>query len=584
MAAPSRLLYGLVQTIVCREASEIESTFQAIETAADSGKWLALAADYELGYELEPALRRQRSTEHPLLTALVFEHMLPLAHNEADEFIAAQITALPPQARVTGIAGLQPSLSETDFNAAIARVRAYIEAGDCYQVNFTYALNFDTYGAPLALYAKLRRAQPVRYGAFVQTPQQAILSLSPELFLERRGERLTSRPMKGTTSRGATPAEDAAQSARLAASAKDQAENLMIVDLVRSDMGRIATPGGVRVERLFEIETYPTLLQMVSTVSAQPHQRALSGIFPALFPCGSVTGAPKIRAMQIIQELENTPRGLYTGALGWLEPGGDFRFNVPIRTLVLDEHKRGKLGIGSGIVYDSDAASEFAECRMKGHFLTALEVNFQLIESLRLESAHPDFFPLIGEHLKRLAASAAYFGFACDTEAVRRQLMAHARTLKAAQACKTRLLLSQNGECNIASLPLETEMDNATVVLSPLSLDSGDLLLRHKTTARAIYDAELARIAAIPGCVDALFCNERGELCEGARNNLFLSIDGALYTPPLSAGLLNGVMRQRILAEGKASERTLYLIDLQRAEAVYLSNAVRGLRRVALAV
>ncbi|MCK7502074.1 MAG: aminodeoxychorismate synthase component I [Comamonadaceae bacterium] len=255
------------------------------------------------------------------------------------------------------MAGLRCNIQKPGFLAAVERIRRYIAAGDCYQVNFTYALDFDHYGAPLALYAKLRRRQPVRYGAFVQGKGQAILSLSPELFVERAGERLTSRPMKGTAPRGRTPQEDAAHAATLAASAKDRAENVMIVDLIRNDLGRLGPPGSVRVERLFEVEAYPTVFQMVSTVTATLPRRPLIDIFRALFPCGSITGAPKIRAMQIIRELEREARGLYTGALGYVAPDGDFTFNVAIRTLVLDAEGHGRLGLGSGIVYDSDPAN-----------------------------------------------------------------------------------------------------------------------------------------------------------------------------------------------------------------------------------
>ncbi len=361
----------------------------------------------------------------------------------------------------------------------------------------------------------------------------------------------------------------------------------MIVDLIRNDLGRLAPPGGVRVERLFEIEPYPTVLQMTSTITAAVPGRTLPEVFRALFPCGSVTGAPKIRAMEIIAELEREPRGLYCGALGYVVPDGDFLFNVPIRTLVLDDDGRGRLGIGSGVVFDSEPAAEFAECRLKARFLTGLPAQFRLIESLRLDPEHGDFYPLLDRHLRRLEGSARFFGFSWHGEAVRSRLLAHARTLGATCPHKTRLLLAQDGEASIASEPLPAVSEQAVseeavmkVVLAQTHTDSRDLFLYHKTTVRSIYDAELARIATVEGCFDALFCNERGELTEGARSNLFLSLDGRLCTPPVAAGLLDGVMRRRLLDEGRAVERTLHLGDLRRADAIFLSNAVRGLMRV----
>ena len=582
----ARLLYDVVEVLECRDGREAEDALQAVERASGEGRWSVIAADYELGYLLEPKLRQLAPPcGRPLLTAYLFESMALLDRAATERFIGDMLAALPPQARIAGVAGLRCNIEKPGFLAAVERIRRYIAAGDCYQVNFTYALDFDHYGAPLALYAKLRRRQPVRYGAFVQGKGQAILSLSPELFVERTGERLTSRPMKGTAPRGRTPQEDAAHAATLAASAKDRAENVMIVDLIRNDLGRLGPPGSVHVERLFEVEAYPTVFQMVSTVTATLPRRPLVDIFRALFPCGSITGAPKIRAMQIIRELEREARGLYTGALGYVAPDGDFTFNVAIRTLVLDAEGRGRIGLGSGIVYDSDPAKEFEECRWKGQFLTDLDADFQLIESLRLDPACPSPFPYLDDHLRRLDASALYFGFRCDLDSIRQQLLVHAQGLGAAQPCKTRLLLSKDGECRIESSPVPAAVGSElpTVVLSAQRVDSRDPLLYHKTTARLLYDAELARIGEIPGCFDVLFCNERGELCEGARSNLFVDIGGVLHTPPLSAGLLNGVMRQRVLArqDPPAREATLYPRDLLRADAIYVSNAVRGLQRVA---
>lgn len=580
----SRLITELVQIIRAEDAEDADEALEEIDRAREQGRWVVIAATYELGYALEPKLRGlARRSAGPLLSAWVFERMQPLSRADADAFVAQRLAQLPPHAAIAGVADVVAAIDEAAFHAAIRRIRDYITAGDVYQVNFTYALKFRGYGDPLALYARLRQSQPVHYGALIRTTEQTILSLSPELFMRRTGDRITAKPMKGTALRGRVPAEDAARAELLLTSDKERAENLMIVDLIRNDLGRLAPPGGVRVERLFEIEPYPTVLQMTSTITAAVPGRRLPEVFRALFPCGSVTGAPKIRAMEIIAELEREPRGLYCGALGYVAPDGNFLFNVPIRTLVLDDDGRGRLGIGSGVVFDSEPAAEFAECRLKARFLTGLPAQFRLIESLRLDPEHGDFFPLLDRHLRRLEGSARFFGFSWHgEEAVRSRLLAHARAIGATCPHKTRLLLAQDGEASIASEPLPAVAEEAvmTVVLAQTHTDSRDLFRYHKTTVRPLYDAELARIATVEGCFDALFCNERGELTEGARSNLFLSLDGQLCTPPVAAGLLDGVMRGCLLDKAGAVERTLHLEDLRRADAIYLSNAVRGLMRV----
>jgi para-aminobenzoate synthetase/4-amino-4-deoxychorismate lyase len=393
--------------------------------------------------------------------------------------------------------------------------------------------------------------------------------------------------MKGTAPRGQDPHADAANRAALAASEKNRAENLMIVDLIRNDLGRIARIGSVRVDDLFTVEAYPTVWQMTSTVSAEAPGATLGEVFQALFPCGSVTGAPKLRAMQIAAELEPARRGTYTGAIGYLRPDGDFSFNVPIRTLTLAPDGTGSLGVGSGIVADSEPAGELAECLLKANFVTHLAVDFQLIETLLLDDAEARCFPMLDEHLHRLAASARYFSFKFDAERIRLALLEHAQTHgQATGRRRTRLLLHKSGETEITSTPLPETTDAALpkVVTAQWPIDSRDLFRYHKTTVRPEYDAELLRLRATPEVFDALFCNERGELCEGARSNLYLSFAGVLHTPPVSAGLLDGVMRQHLLRQQPLPiiESTLFRDDLLHADAIYISNAVRGLQRVEL--
>ena len=571
------LLTDPLVCIRCDAVEDVPDAFAAIDAARIRGHWIAVAARYELGYALEsrllPLLPREGG---PLLTAWVFRRAERMsAEQTADRFQRA-LSSLDEHRRLAGVAGLSSSLPEDDYCRAVARVGELIEAGDCYQVNFTISLSGQAYGSPLALYDVLRRAQPVRHGALICHTDGAILSRSPELFVERQGERLLCRPMKGTAARDSDPQF-------LAVSEKDRAENIMIVDLIRNDLGRLTPSGGVRVERLCEIEPYPSVWQMTSTVVAEPVTAGLAEVFRALFPCGSITGAPKIRAMEVIRELETDPRGIYCGALGWVAPDGDFRFSVPIRTLEMAADGQCRLGLGSGIVADSAPRSEWAEVLLKGRFLTDLKPGFGLIETLRCEPDTAARYPLLELHLARLSRSAETFGFALDLSKVHSALMRAAAGLQGLQ--RVRLELDHDGTFTISSTALEATPTRPlpTVVMSMQQVSSGDFLLQHKTTARALYDTELRRAVAA-GHFDTLFLNERGELTEGARSTLFLDLgEPFLLTPPLASGVLDGIYRRKLLNEGLAHERRLMAADLSTAKAIHLANAVRGLVRVALA-
>lgn len=563
------------EIIRCSGAGEIDDAFHAIERARLNGKWIAIAARYELGYALEPRLRALLGDDGaPLLTAWVYGRAERLAPSETDARIAAALARCDEHTRLGGLMELQREIAEDDYVRSVRRIRDYITAGDCYQVNFTFALRGRLYGSPLALYRALRAAQPVRHGALICHADGAILSRSPELFVERRGDRLRCRPMKGTAARDSDPAA-------LTSSEKNRAENIMIVDLIRNDLGRLAPSGGVRVERLCEVEPYPSVWQMTSTVVAEPVKAGLADVFRALFPCGSVTGAPKIRAMQIIHELETTPRSIYCGALGWIAPDGDFRFSVPIRTLEVGRDGEARLGLGSGIVADSEPAAEWAESLLKGRFLTGLRPAFGLIETLRCEPGAAEPYPLLDRHFARLARSATVFGFVLDLDAIRRALIDKARALSGTQ--RVRVELAADGSFALSASPLgDDSAATPTVVVSTRTVSSADPLLLHKTTARELYDAEL-RAAMAQGHFDALFFNERDELAEGARTNVYLDLGGdCLLTPPLRCGVLDGVYRRKLLDEGKAREQCLTRADLSRARAILLSNAARGLFRVEL--
>ncbi|NMF91464.1 aminodeoxychorismate synthase component I [Aromatoleum petrolei] len=570
------LLLSLLEEIIpCSRADEVDDAFHAIERARLNGKWVAIAACYELGYALEPRLRGLlRNDGAPLLTAWVYGRAERLSPSETDARIAAVVARCDEHSRLGGVMSLQGEIAEEDYLRSVRHIRDYIAAGDCYQVNFTFALRGRLYGSPLGLYRALRAAQPVRHGALICHADGAVLSRSPELFVERRGDRLHCRPMKGTAARDTDPAA-------LASSEKNRAENIMIVDLIRNDLGRLAPSGGVRVERLCEVEPYPSVWQMTSTVVAEPVKASIADVFRALFPCGSVTGAPKIRAMQIIHELETAPRGIYCGALGWIAPDGDFRFSVPIRTLEVSRDRDARLCLGSGIVADSEPAAEWAESLLKGRFLTDLRPPFGLIETLRCEPGAAEPYPLLARHFARLARSAAAFGFTLDVDAIRRTLLDQAKTLSGPQ--RVRVELAADGSFALAATPLEdSTAKTPTVIVSTRTISSEDPLLQHKTTARELYDAEL-RGAMAQGHFDALFFNERDELAEGARTNVYLDLGtGCLLTPPLHCGVLDGVYRRKLLDEGKAREQRLTRTDLSRARAILLSNAARGLFRVEL--
>ena len=475
------------------------------------------------------------------------------------------------------------AIGEAEYAKRIAAIHEWIRAGDVYQLNFTAPWRLGVEGSTAELYARLRRQQPARYGAFVHTESQhKMLSFSPELFFsidERR--RITTRPMKGTARRGRTTREDRERAEWLQADPKNRSENVMIVDLVRNDLGRVAKFGSVRAEKLFSVERYPTLWQMTSTVTADLRDDAsCEAIFRALFPCGSVTGAPKVRAMQLIAELEDAPRGVYTGAIGFFSPRRTV-FNVAIRTLELNG-SAGTMGTGSGVVIDSVAADEFHECLLKAEFLTtawggALE-QFSLVETMLWDGG----FPLLELHLDRLMDSAAYFDFVSDRDEVRAALEDYARQFALGSAQRVRLLLDREGQVRITHQALDTDDPGRVghVRIAPDRTDPADSMLFHKTTRRELYTRAFEQ-ARREGLDDFLFFNLRGELTEGAISNVFIEKNGKLLTPPIECGVLPGVYRRHLIeTRGDVEESVLHEGDMRDADAVYLANAVRGLRRV----
>jgi len=574
----SRLYTKPREVILARAVDEVCPALARADAALAAGHHLAGWIAYEAAAAFEPraAAAIGQLPPEPLVWLGVFG---PPRRLTAPETAACLDEAMGGTARRGEIAGLRFAETEADYHRKIAQLQEAIGAGEIYQLNYTFSVGIDVAGDTLALYRRLRGAQPVAFGAVIDTGETRILSLSPELFLRSRGGRLEARPMKGTAARGPTLEDDRTRAAALRADPKERAENLMIVDLLRNDLSRVAVPGSVEVPGLFTVETYKTVLQMTSRITARRSEDvAFSELIAALFPCGSVTGAPKLRAMELIGAVEDAPRGVYTGAIGWAEPGGDLCLSVPIRTLVGHAGGEIRFGLGSGIVADSRAADEYEECRLKAQFLRAEPGDPALIETLAW--VPETGYRLLERHLGRLADSAAYFGYYCDMAAVRRRLTALADALDT--PATVRLLLDRGGEIAATARPRADWPEPVRILLRPLAIASGDPLLRHKTTARDHYELPLAEALAADAADEVVFVTAQGVLTEGARSNLFVSHGGELLTPPETDGLLPGVLRAELLASGKAREKQLHPGELNTADAIYVGNAARGLGRARL--
>ena len=482
---------------------------------------------------------------------------------------------------------INPTESCDRYKEKINSIKEYIAEGDTYQVNYTFKLRYDFFGDPLSLFLDLNERQKVSYAAFIKNGPQSILSISPEIFFRREGESIMARPMKGTAGRADISSEDEGKAQALFLSQKNRAENIMIVDLFRNDLGRICEKGSVTASSLFNLERYETLHQMTSTVEGRLSGRpGWQEIFKAMYPSGSVTGAPKIRTMQIIRELEEEARGVYTGAIGFIDPDERAVFNIPIRTLVIDEkNKTGEMGIGSGVVIDSDPEDEYDECMLKSRFFTGLERDYGLIETL-LWSGKTGYC-LLPYHLKRLRSSAAYFRFKYDEKVLIAKLKAFEDELDEAGDRKLRVLLMTSGEFEITHEPIAAPqagpVGQQRIAISSVQTDPDNLFLYHKTTNRVMYDEEYRR-GRENGFFDIVFTNREGEVTEGAVSNVFAVKDGIWQTPPVSCGLLNGVYRQHLLkTKGSAiKERILTLNDLLNSDRIYFANSVRGLTEVVL--
>jgi len=551
-----------VTTYSAKRLEEVVPLLRAAEAAATSGAWVALMLSYEAAPAFDDALKTHAPGFLPLAWAAVFDKPAAPA---APATIVDELTAGSYK-----LTAWKSQVSGSEYSEAVRHIRDLIAKGDTYQVNYTFPLQSHFNGDASAWYDTLCAAQGAEYCAYLDLGRYKVLCVSPELFFERRGDSIKTKPMKGTINRGRWALEDDGLAQQLAASPKDRAENVMIVDLLRNDLGKISVPGSVRVSKLFEVERYETLWQMTSTVeSTLGSDVGLADVMAALFPCGSITGAPKIRTMEIIRELEPFPRGIYTGTIGFMRPGCDCVFNVAIRTVVLDTVSRAAtFGVGGGITTDSTAEREYDECLLKSSFLNAPVVSFRLFESILLEQG--EFF-LLSRHIERLRASAKYFGFRFREEEILCVLERVARTCSNAR-WKIRLLLANDGEIDTDAVHLSApDRGTLPVALATEPVNSSQKFLFHKTTNRLIYTRALGKR---PDCYDVILWNERGEITESTIANVVISIDGQLYTPPQESGLLAGTFREELLAVGTIRERVILREELRMAASFFLVNSV----------
>ncbi|MGN6269526.1 MAG: aminodeoxychorismate synthase component I [Sphingomonas sp.] len=559
--APARLYRAPVRIIEARTIEAVRPALAALRAARGQGLHAAGFLAYEAGSGIEPRLAAAGAPAGPLVWFGLFEGF--------ETIDRADLARRLPDPRGAWAAAPAPQIDRAAYKERFARVIELIAAGDIYQANLTFAAEVRFAGDPLALYARLRTQAQAGYGAVIATGAETLLSLSPELFFRLDGDRLLARPMKGTAARAATADADRAAIHQLAGDAKQRAENLMIVDLLRNDLSRVAAAGSVAAPDLFRVETYPTIHQMVSDVTATlAGGRDAVHVIEALFPCGSITGAPKIRASEVIAEAEGEPRGIYTGAIGRIDPNGDAMFNVAIRTLAIAEPGAAKLGLGSGVVADSRAGEEWAECLAKGAFVAAGQRRFDLIETMAFDPEQG--IPLLEHHLARMKASALFFGYPFDRHATRNELQA--ATFRLREARRIRLLLSPSGAIAIQVSPMPAAPPTPVpVALVPHPAEPGDFRLGHKTSSRSFYNAARERA----GTFEILFVDRDGFVTEGSFTSLFVERDGVLVTPPLARGLLPGVLRAELIETGRAIEGDLTPGDL--ADGFFIGNALRGL-------
>lgn len=551
------------KVITAHSIEDVLPQFQKVQELIEQGNYAAGYVSYEAAPAFEQSFKVKDGARMPLLWFGIFD--------KPEEEI--------PEKK-TGTFNLAEWQSETDSNtyrSGFQRIKSEIKKGNTYQVNYTMRLQSQFEGDDYAFFERLKRAQRSNYSAYLNVGSHRILSASPELFFRWEDGQLITRPMKGTVKRGTTLKVDQLNAEWLAASEKNQAENYMIVDLLRNDLGMIAEPGSVEVPQLKAIEKYPTVWQMTSTITADTNPgTTIIDIFKALFPCGSITGAPKIKTMEIIADIENSPREVYCGAIGFITPESEAVFNVPIRTVVIDkETGKAEYGVGGGITWDSELSEEYDEAFLKAKLLTVVRPAYKLLESMKLSDGE---YYLLNDHIDRMKQSAEYFDYQFSELYLRDRLQKYAE-LNHGTLQKVRVLLHENGEIEVSGQAIKPLDPEFTAILAEAPISSANPFLFHKTTNRDVYEGFQMNN---PDFQDVLLWNEEGFITEFTNGNVVVKINGDLYTPPVESGLLAGTFRQELIRKKEIKERTISKADLNNAEEIWFINSVRGKLKVNL--
>ncbi|MEY8757139.1 aminodeoxychorismate synthase component I [Peribacillus frigoritolerans] len=551
------------KVITAHSIEDVLPQFQKVQEAIEQGNYAAGYVSYEAAPAFEQSFKVKDGSKMPLLWFGIFD--------KPEEEI--------PE-KMTGAFNLAEWQSETDSNAyrsGFQRIKSEIKKGNTYQVNYTMRLQSQFEGDDFAFFERLKRAQRSNYSAYLNVGSHRILSASPELFFRWEDGQLITRPMKGTVKRGTTLKGDQLNAEWLAASEKNQAENYMIVDLLRNDLGMIAQPGSVEVPQLKAIEKYPTVWQMTSTITADTNPgTTIIDIFKALFPCGSITGAPKIKTMEIIADIENSPREVYCGAIGFITPESEAVFNVPIRTVVIDkETGKAEYGVGGGITWDSELSEEYDEAFLKAKLLTVERPAYKLLESIKLSDGE---YYLLNDHIDRMKQSAEYFDYRFSELYLRNRLQKYAE-INHGTLQKVRVLLHENGEIEVSGQAIKPLDPEFKAILAEAPISRANPFLFHKTTNRDVYEGFQMNN---PDFQDVLLWNEEGFITEFTNGNVVLKINGDLYTPPVESGLLAGTFRQELIRKKEIKVENISKADLNNAEEIWFINSVRGKLKVNL--
>ena len=574
----SRLYQSPLRTIQASNAADLEVALQDIEQAIHGQLYVVACFSYEFGEHLLGLIPKKSKT--PWVQAWVFKDVQKLSKEDVNLWLKAQINQAVDSPVIQKTTS---SITQEQFEDDIAKIHDWIKAGDTYQVNHTYRIHGELSGSPLAAYEILRQKQPGPYGAYIEHANGWVLSCSPEWFLQKTGNTLITKPMKGTAKVGEISSEE------LHDDAKNRAENVMIVDLLRNDLSKISLPGSVKVPNLFEVQQHGDVLQMTSTISSTSKENLkLKELLQAIFPCGSVTGAPKKRTMVLIQALESEPRNLYCGAIAWFDPSsqaglGDLGMSVVIRTLELEKNQHFQMGVGGGITIDSESADEWHECQTKAGFLYVLQNQIEpigLFETIRIEGGRSCHLEM---HLARISQSAKELKIKFDSNKANSLIQETCSQLDTKLIYRLRLDLSAEGLLSIKTAAIQVLQPGPILWASDLlatdtTMSSADRLLGHKVTRRKLYDQAWLAAEKL-GAFDALFINEQGFVTEGGRSNVFVKKDGRWLTPPLASGCLPGVMRSIVLKDAKyqAIEQNITRSDILSAEEVIFTNALRGI-------